>query len=250
MTTELIPTYHAFAVPPIDDEIRQLTNELGILLEKARLVTENDYESDGVSGPETGAASDGKGWGQTIVSLKTYITCLMDLLPSMEDTLNYADQTNLDEQASAPTEFQVSGPAQTYVLNVYDRFAEADSRLVERLGEANWQRHTALRMGLEGQTETTLKVQETPKSVFIPVSMFHDSGLGSSVPAMSSYAATVASHSSFVSSLAEKDSGSLRVPSTPKKVSEGVPFTCNICGHKLSRIKNRVDWKYVAMHPL
>src|SRR5205085_462201 len=170
-------------------------------------------------------------------------TCLMDLLPSMEDTLNYADQVNLRPHASAPIEFQVSGPAQAYILNIYDRFPKANSQLVERLGEANWQRHTALRIGLEQQAQTVSEAPEAPKSVFVPVSMFHDSGLGNSIPARSSYAATVASHSSFVSSLAEKDGGDLRVPSTPKEVAEGIPFTCDICGHRLSRIKNRIDWK-------
>jgi hypothetical protein len=86
-------------------------------------------------------------------------------------------------------------------------------------------------------------VQEVPKSIFVPVSLYHDSGLGSSMPAQSSHAATVASHSSFVSSLAEDNTGNLRVPSTPKEVSKGIPFKCNICGHVLSRIRNRVDWK-------
>lgn len=178
----------------------------------------------------------------------------MDLLPSMENTLDYASQINVDDQTSIPVEFQVSGPARTYVLSVYDRFAKADSRLVERLGEANWQRHMALRKSHELQrvnldiaapSKPVFEVQETPKSLFIPVSMFHDSGLGSSIPTQTSYAATVASHSSFISSLAEIDSGGLRVPSMPKEVSSGIPFTCDICGNKLSRIKTRIDWKYV-----
>ena len=158
----------------------------------------------------------------------------------MEHVANYAGQGDLDEQSSMPVDFQVSGPARTYVINVRDRFANADSRLVERLGEANWQRHTALRTGMEQEAPETIG---EPKSVFVPVSMFHDSGLGSSVPANSSYAITVASHSSFVSSLAEDDTGVLRVPSTPKEVHEGRAFTCEICGHKLNRIKNRIDWK-------
>lgn len=85
------------------------------------------------------------------------------------------------------------------------------------------------------------------KSSFIPVSLFQDSGLGSSLPAQTSYAATAASHSSFVSSNAEGESGHLRVPPTPKGVFEGIPFVCEICSHELSEIKNRVDWKYETL---
>jgi hypothetical protein len=175
----------------------------------------------------------------------------MELLPSMENAIAYTRQTNLDDEATSAIAFQVSGPARTYVLNVYDRFARADTRLVERLGEANWQRHTALRATSTQENEpaeisstaTVIGYQEIPKSVFKPVSLFHDSGMGTTIPANSSYAATVASHSSFVSSLADKDSGSLRVPPTPKEVSQGIPFACEICGHILSRIKNRIDWR-------
>jgi hypothetical protein len=175
----------------------------------------------------------------------------MELLPSMETTLEYIQRINFDDKATSMVKFQVSGPARTYVLNVYDRFSKADSRLVERLGEANWQRHTALRAGLQQQKEaveipstaTVTGDPELPKSVFVPVSMFHDSGMGTSLPANSSCAATVASHSSFVSSLGDKNNGSLRVPPTPKEVSQGVPFACDICGHVLRRIKNRVDWR-------
>lgn len=215
------------------------------------MVTESDYESDATSDYESDEPSDSNKTLKTISSLKAGVDCLMELLPSMENTLGYARQTNLDDEATTTVQFQVSGPARTYIINVYDRFAKADSRLVERLGEANWQRHTALRAGLTQQsksadlpsTATVVGDQEIPKSVFVPVSMFHDSGMGTSIPANSSYAATVASHSSFVSSVADQDGGSLRVPRTPSEVSKGIPFACDICGHVLSRIKNRVDWK-------
>jgi hypothetical protein len=94
----------------------------------------------------------------------------MDLLPSMEDTLIFAEQANNKDQASSPLEFHVSGPSRTYILNIYDRFSNANPRLVERLGEANWQRHIALRNGLTKQAEgVTTAIEEAPKSVFNPV---------------------------------------------------------------------------------
>jgi hypothetical protein len=175
----------------------------------------------------------------------------MDLLPSMEDTLIFADQVNDKDQASSPLEFHVSGPSRTYILNVYDRFSNANPRLVERLGEANWQRHIALRNRLTKQAEgVTTAIEEAPKSIFNPVSLFRDSGLGSSLPAQTSYAPTFVSHTSFVSSQAGEDGGGLKVPPTPKAVSKGIPFSCEICGQTLSRIKNRIDWKYDRTPPL
>lgn len=240
-------------------EDTELVTELKVLLEKGKLITDPDSESDEESSQETTRASYHNKLAQTISILNTYITCLMDLLPSMEKTLSYTKSPNLDKTPPQVAEFHVSGPAKAYVLRVYDRFQRADSRLVKRLGEANWQRHIALRKTQEYEHDGLEVVQaavkelapvardkEAPRSVFIPVSLFNDSGIGSSVPAArSSYAATTVSHSSFVSSLAQDDHDGLRVPPTPKEVLSGIPFTCDICGHILSRITNRVDWKYV-----
>jgi hypothetical protein len=168
----------------------------------------------------------------------------MDLLPSMEDTLYLASKAKDEDQTSLPLEFHVSGPARTYILNIRDRFPQADSQLVERLGEANWQRHIALRGRPMQADSSDAPVEELAKSVFLPVSLFQDSGLGSSLPAQTSYAATSASHTSFISSQADEEGGGLRVPPTPKAVSKGIPFSCETCGQTLSQIKNRVDWKY------
>jgi hypothetical protein len=221
---------------------------LETLLEKANLVCEIDQESDESDLESDQSTSDQM--SKAVTSLKISAGCLMDLLPSMENTLNCANSELRNTRNSQPIAFEVSGPAQPYVLNVLDRFSKADARLVERLGEANWQRHTTLR-NIEGPTTQDAssakgvisEVQAVPKSFFFPVSLFHDSGLGSSLPTQSSYAASVASHSSFMSDLVENENGGLRVPSTPKEVFEKVPFTCQICGHVLSRIKNRIDWK-------
>jgi hypothetical protein len=53
----------------------------------------------------------------------------------MEDTLYLARQAKDEEQTSLPLEFHVSGPARAYILNIHDRFPQADSQLVERLGK-------------------------------------------------------------------------------------------------------------------
>ena len=82
---------------------------------------------------------------------------------------------------------------------------------------------------------------EPPKSIFQPFSVFHDSGLGTSLPAQSQVAISVASHTSFLSE--EGDLHRRRVPKMPDEVGLGKPFKCNLCGQTLSFIKNRISWK-------
>lgn len=230
------------------NDTEDLVEELRVVLEKERTLRETGFNSEGVSDSEDTDLEDLEDYyklSRSIKSLETYTTCLMDLLPSMEDTLSFANQANDEEQASIPLDFHVSGPSRTYILNIYDRFSKANQKLVERLGEANWQRHTALRNGPTKEAETVSPAaEETPKSVFIPVSLFQDFGLGSSLPAQTSYAATSASHTSFISSQADEEGGRLKVPPTPEAVSKGMPFICEICGQMLSQIKTRIDWKY------
>lgn len=219
---------------------------------------EADFDGKEEIDDETWAMTDYDSFSDAISSLKVYVDCLMDLLPSMENTLSLIGEKDFSNKTASRLAFQVSGPARSYVLRVYDKFEKANTRLVERLGEANWQRHVSLRMNhrpnmhalpeaLEELIDETVEevVEEAPKSVFVPVSLFQDSRLGSTLPAYSSYTATVASHSSFVSSLEDGENGELRVPPTPKEVFDEMPFDCTICGHTLNKIKSRIDWKYV-----
>ena len=108
-------------------------------MEKGRLLMASSYQSEGSSVPETASGSDAMVPVQATSCLRTYVICLMNLVPSMEDVLMYTDQINCDNHAFSPQEFTVSGPTRTYILNILDRFPKANSRLVERLGESNWQ---------------------------------------------------------------------------------------------------------------
>jgi hypothetical protein len=145
------------------------------------------------------------------------------------------DTPQLDQEIP---EFEVSGSAMIYVRNILDKFPNADVKLAQRLGEANWQRHVKIRSGNQ-ISKVELEVAGA-KSVFHGSSVFHDSGLGSSMPSASSYAPSA---SSFVSKVGDDDSEYFRVPRTPTEVFEGKPFKCFICGRFLVQIKNRVDWK-------
>lgn len=193
-------------------------------------------------------------------ALDTYTTSLMDLRPILEQSLSDSSKPSTKRASIPPPEFHVTESARPYVLQVHDKYREAKSALVERLGEANWQRYVRIKAMMEAAANRVTSVRaapetiipEIPKSTFRPISLFHDSGLGTSVPSRSQYAASNASHTSFLSTDTDVVKGRLRVPSTPMEVSEGIAFTCFICTQRLSGIRNRVDWKmhvFADLHP-
>ncbi|KAL9630204.1 MAG: hypothetical protein Q9164_006537, partial [Protoblastenia rupestris] len=162
--------------------------------------------------------------------------CLLELAPTIQGCIDHAE--NLRFPAIPAEEFTVSGPAYYYVQIVQDKFKEAPRQLVQRLGEANWQRHNRLRQLASGHEEFN-----DATTVAKPKSLFHDSGIGTTETGGTSYAASVKSHSSFISSNATGERTGLRVPSAPVEVKHGQPFSCSLCGHMQYKIKNRVDWK-------
>jgi hypothetical protein len=218
---------------------------LRALVAKARtIIDDSEDDTSDIESDTTAKSSNRRAVLDEIASdIKFYNLRLMDLLPSIERTAVIHKDIPASRIDVIPTSvlFQVSKPAYAYVLQVRDKFPGADERLVERLGEANWQRRVRIREGLQEFTKEV--ATEAAKSLFIPVSMFHDSGLGTSALAESAYAQ---SHSSFRTTATESQVGTYRVPPTPKEVFESVPFNCEICGHMLKNIKNRVDWKYVS----
>lgn len=167
------------------------------------------------------------------------VTCLVELGPSLEQNLKKAENARAQQSYSTSVPFSFSGPAAIYVSLIREKFKQAHYKLVERLGEANWQRHKNVREKME---EKTNLARETgvASSVFRPYSDFHDSGIGTSVPARTEYAP---SHTSFLSSNSEGERVSLRVPREPSEVGAGKPFQCFLCRRIISNVKNRVDWK-------
>jgi hypothetical protein len=228
-------------------ELEKSALDLRSMIAKAKTIIDDsdgddsDLESDAGTKP-----TDTKALLDEIASdVKFYDLRLMDLLPSIERTalqLKVIPGPKNALTAIPSVKFQVSQPAHAYVLQIWDKYPDADERLIERLGEANWQRRVRIREDPHDTIEST--AADTAKSVFIPVSMFHDSGLGSSFPTQSGYAPTAVSHSSFQTSVTESRAGCYKVPSTPQEVAAGKPFTCKLCHHTLRNVKNRLDWKY------
>ncbi len=175
-----------------------------------------------------------------------YTKCLMDLLPSMEQTDKHVrDPCSYLKEKNGIFSFHVTEAAIPYVLLIHDKYRGGAISLVQRLGEANWQRFVRVRQymasGVQDDAVNDLRIGA--RSTFFPASKFDDSALGSSIPTNSSFAPTAASHSSFLSSLADKYGSRARVPPTPTEVALGLPFQCLICKRTLTKIKGRVDWK-------
>lgn len=229
--------------------------ELETMIEQCQAATAEENLTEGSDSEfedseEDSCISGSIGLGE---DLNSRVQMLLDLIPTLEATLAHVERAQAQiARTGLPTAneaFHASGPAQIYISLLRDKFPEADKRLVERLGEANWQRHINIRKRIEqidGSAEsgsTAVPTDFTAGSTFQPQTLFHDSGIGTSVPAQSCPAQSEASHTSFISSLADKEKGAARVPPTPAEVGLGELFGCYLCGQMQLNIKNRVGWK-------
>lgn len=202
-------------------------------------ILQNDRETDEENVSETDLSDSGS--YDITEDIDFTVRCLTELGPSLAQNLQHAENARDQHLCLTGVPFSVSGPAKIYVSLVREKFKKAPYRLVERLGEANWQRHMDIREKRESTEKFTSKTG-IACSVFRPYSDFHDSGIGTSVPAQTDYAP---SHTSFQSSNIEGDQMSLRVPREPAEVSAGKNFECFLCRRIISNVRNRVDWKYV-----
>ena len=172
----------------------------------------------------------------------------LDLVPTLELTLEHVERRQRQPGLTTEPSY-ASNPANIYISLVRDKFPEANDRLVERLGEANWQRHLNIRKrmeqsaGLYRQDGSGEAGGTIAGSILQPPTLFHDSGIGTTLAAKSRYAQSEASHTSFISSPSDTERGVARVPPTPTEVGLGKPFRCYLCGQIQFRIKHRVDWK-------
>jgi hypothetical protein len=180
--------------------------------------------------------------------INIYITNLADLVPTIQGLIHEESQVpGAQNGRTGVTTFHVTDSAKQYVMQIRDKYPKASTTLVERLGEANWQRYVRIRRKMhqgEGLDEDPEGEERLPgfQSTFVPTE-FHDSGLGSSVTFGPHITRSVASHTSFLSSHSDGGKGRLRVPPTPGEVLDGLLFTCSICGHELTSIRNRTEWK-------
>ena len=236
-----------------DADWQASVTDLSSLVRKARLVSTTqhsiDTDSEDSETDEEAVVSEETQF-DFVFDISSSTEGLMELLPTILRTSLYQQKRNDIQRRSAAPVFPVSEPAHAFVDHVREKFKEADPKLVRRLGEANWQRHVRIReqpeKEAEANQETVHEISVVSKSLFKPISAFHDSGLGSSTPAQSGYIPSPASHTSFQSTVADQSKGSLRVPPTPREVELRRPFLCEICGDRLFNIRNRVEWRWVS----
>ena len=227
-------------------------------IEQSRIITYNNTQETADDHEDAGSESDVEDEEipdeleyNLIKDIQSRTQCLMDLVPTLEINLALAGKERRRVLHATQNPFLISEPAHVYISLVREKYKEADDKLVERLGEANWQRHVNVRRNMD-EISTSLEPESTSlaekgivPSVLGP-SMFYDSGIGTSVFERAFHQAHIssgASHSSFISSNANDDPKAARVPQLPAEVGIGEPFRCVYCGKVLGDIKNRQDWK-------
>lgn len=233
-----------------DSTLEQCLEEVASQNEKARIVLSSAEDSGDVVEDLAAMDDDGSSTPPDVrfnEEISIHIAALVDLVPTLQGLLREETQA-IGEQhrRTGITTFYVTDSARQYVMQIRDKFPRASPTLVERLGEANWQRYVRIRQQMhqcEGLDEDQDGEDKPPgfRSTFVPTE-FHDSGLGSSLTRGPHVTRSVASHTSILSSYSGRDKGRLRAPPTPAEVLQGLPFTCWICGNELT-IRNRAEWK-------
>ncbi|KAI4606938.1 hypothetical protein J4E83_009849 [Alternaria metachromatica] len=168
-------------------------------------------------------------------TLRTKVDTLVMLAPSLESP---AEEIFDEEKPRTIQDIGETLPEQAYASSVAEKFPFAPPEMVAQLGRLNWDRYNhILRLQREAMKqelqETTLEKART---------IFHDSGLGTSVPAqtIAGVKAEPVYEPSMMSSRAE--ASHKRVPPLPAQARSGEPFICEIC-EKQVRFQRTKAWK-------
>ncbi|KPI40207.1 uncharacterized protein AB675_11539 [Cyphellophora attinorum] len=210
------------------DPLRRLVEDAsGVLLQD-----DESAESTDTDAQEEPASREGL-LGRALSIICHHVDMLMDLLPSLERMYRLKHST-MSKPALAIS-FHTSSAAATYINNIRDKFPLASLELINRLGEANWQRHERLR------GRSVIEAIHPASKPFAPQSIFKDSALGTSISAPTLREGSVASHSSFASTVeggADKRT-MLRVPPMPDWTATD---ECPFCEQAVY-FTSRRDWK-------
>lgn len=232
-----------------------LAQELDTQLEKAAIMLSSedcDLSSDDELSDDSSSTSERE--QNRFGRIHCYVSCLIDMAPSIEKRIALAPRRVEPRQIHAENTMTLSPNAQPFVMRIQDRFVVVPGSallelminnrfsigltpLVERLAQANWERSIRIRAQYREQSYT---VDHDDVTLFKPYSTFNDSGLGTSVPTRSQYAASATSHTSFLSMPGTEAHGHPRVPSLPR--GDGRPFQCEYCQKTIS-LQGRIEWK-------
>ena len=168
-------------------------------------------------------------------TLRTKIDTLVMLAASLESPV---EEIFGEEKPRTIQDIGETLPEQAYASSVAEKFPFAPPEMVAQLGRLNWDRYNHIlrlqREAMKQELQTT--TVEKAKTVF------HNSGLGISVPAQSEVGlnADPAHDPSLTSSRAE--ASHKRVPPMPAQARSGEPFTCEIC-EKQVQFRRTKAWK-------
>jgi hypothetical protein len=126
---------------------------------------------------------------------------------------------------------------QYYSYRIGRKFPHADASLVEMYGKCNWARYNHIQK--QREENAARETSPIPSGVGDGEirSKYHDSGLGSSLPAQSAYTGTVISHRAGLAHIV--------LPQLPEEGKKGKPFVCEVC-NKAVTIQRTPSWKYVS----
>ena len=184
-------------------------------------------------------------------AIQTRTQLLMEICISLEFVHRHANRPMKPPSTTAPI-FHVSEAAQHCVRKVYDSFPRGDVGLIERLGEANWQRYRKVQKlqmfecVYKPPSDKKPSEQTLPKPVLRAASTFRDLTVGAPLEATSNITPFLTSNDLYASdplfaSNAAGSPGNPKVPRNPSEISQGKTFECNICHALLSDMKNRID---------
>ncbi|KAK3682258.1 hypothetical protein B0T22DRAFT_484333 [Podospora appendiculata] len=226
------------------DKLREICVRVRPAPEEAVLVVQNDVHSDTVTS-SSGASTTHSGDNLVEIAedLRTDTQCLAGLGPLLKHPIQ--DLTLESEPEPEPSVIDF-----IYADKIESRFPKADEDLVTHLGKANFERYLrcqAARDSHEKEVQTTtdqeLLLLAEVAGTLVATSMFHDSGIGTSIAPTVSYAETMMSY---------RDQGrSVRIPPLPDSAKERVPFICVACGGKVL-MENNSAWKrhiYADLQP-
>ncbi|KAF2145963.1 uncharacterized protein K452DRAFT_304964 [Aplosporella prunicola CBS 121167] len=239
----------ALTEAPTHSELPSLLEEVKISIPHQYDDSDDSDDSDDPKNLEIISLFSEKEISETLEDLKNYVQCLIELSPSLENPAKdpgWNEAVRAVEQKTTSSISQMPG-CDVYSRLIQDRFPKAPTELIEMLGTLNWNRflrlqslrdlHASKLSGMsddESGLESEEEFQELGSRKSGLAKTFHDSGLGTSVPAKSAYAP------STTTSVLE--GAAVRVPPLPEKGKMGLPFTCDACG-KTVIIRERRIWK-------
>ncbi|UZP32328.1 hypothetical protein NXS19_000144 [Fusarium pseudograminearum] len=215
--------------------------ELQGLLEQTSILL---YGSDSLDGRDamSESGSSTTDLSECFEDITAYIDCLMDLSVALENPV--LDLETVD--ATIPSfqnleTFDVSSSqALTFCRKVRDRFPKMEKWLVERLGENNARRASALKEARERCLDI-----ETASSTDLANPVFEQSNINSSRRPVSTrrFAHIPASNASLSTIASSITDSRPRVPPLPEEALEDKPFSCLACHQKIAHKMTPKDWK-------